>query len=39
MFDLVEMQRQRELLLTEAQRLVRIQPEIAHGFIGRLRQI
>ena len=32
MFDLVEMQRQRELLLTEAQRLVRIQPEIAHGF-------
>jgi hypothetical protein len=32
MFDLVEMQRERELLLTEAQRLVRIQPEIAHGF-------
>jgi hypothetical protein len=31
MFDLVEMQRERELLLTEAQRLVRIQPEIAHG--------
>src|SRR4051812_34506363 len=32
MFDLVEMQRERELLLTEAQRLVRTQPEIAHGF-------
>jgi hypothetical protein len=32
MFDLVEMQRGREPLLPEAQRSVRIQHEIAHGF-------
>ena len=32
MFDLVEMQRGREPLLPEAQRLVRTQREIAHGF-------
>ena len=33
MFDLVEMRRESEgVLLPEAQRLVRIQREIAHGF-------